>query len=78
MDSRSQAEIIRVERLIRRHIQSAVDQRRVEPFDAGKSLSELIEKGHPNVAVARRVGAQMQAEKRFGFISHSEQLSCAY
>ena len=77
MDSRSQAEIIRVERLIRQHIQSAVNSRRIEPFEAGKSLSELIEEGHPNVAVARRVGAQMQAEKRFGFTSHSEELSCA-
>jgi len=64
---RSRAEQLRAERLIRTHIQAAVNSRRIEPYDAGKQLSELIEENHPNKPLALRIGIKMQAEKNLKF-----------
>jgi hypothetical protein len=75
---RAKADLLRAERLIRQHIQTAVNSRRIEPYEAARKLSDLIETGHPNKRFSLLIGAKMQAEKRLGINSHSEQLSCAY
>ena len=53
----------RAEQLLRQHISSAVTSRRISPIAAARHLSDLIRKGHPNKALALRVGLKMQAEQ---------------
>tara|TARA_R110002051_G_C8527955_1_gene469079 strand:+ start:229 stop:462 length:234 start_codon:yes stop_codon:yes gene_type:complete len=70
---RSQEELLRAERLIRAHIRSAVNSRRIEPAEAGKQMSDLIEKNHPNKFLAILIGIKMQAEKKKNL-----EFSCAF
>ena len=54
----------RAERLLRQHIDAAVNSRRVTHLEAARELSDLIEKDHPNKALALQVGLKMHFEQQ--------------